>query len=65
MKKIVTTLLLAGLISGAVMAAANTSPGKSVQTGAPTMSTTTSKKHKKHKKHRKSSSKTSSTKPGK
>jgi len=58
MKKIVGSLLLAGLIAGAVMAEANTMPGKAVNTVA----ATAAKKHKKHKKHRKSVTKTAPAK---
>ena len=62
MKKIVGSLLLAGLIAGAVMAEAKTMPGKAVNTTAATAAPTAAKKHKKHKKHRKSVTKTAPAK---
>jgi hypothetical protein len=61
MKKIVATLLLAGLIASAVMADTKPTTGKSVQAAA----STTAKKHKKHRKARKHGVKGTSAKPGK
>ncbi|HEU0177472.1 MAG TPA: hypothetical protein VFV58_24680 [Blastocatellia bacterium] len=62
MKKIIGSLLLAGLIAGAVMAEAKTIPGKAVKTMAATAAPTAVKKHKKHKKHRKPATKTAPAK---
>jgi hypothetical protein len=51
-KKIVATLLLAGLVAGAVMAESKLPSGKAVNTFAAAAAPTTPKKHKKHRKHR-------------
>jgi len=65
MKKIVATLLLAGLTAGAVMAGANLPSGKGVHNMAATAAPMAVKKHKKNKKHRKNAVKKSSMKPQK
>jgi hypothetical protein len=52
MKKIGVTILLAGLISSAVMAEAKLPSGKAVHTLAAAAAPTTAKKHAKHRRHR-------------
>jgi len=56
MKKIVATILLAGLLSGSAVALAGTPTGKDAKT------TSSAKKHKKHKKHGKKTSSSAKTK---
>jgi len=65
MKKIVATLLLAGLFASAVMAEAKLTSGKGVHNLAATAAPTTVKKHKKSRKHRKTMTKSSPAKPKK
>jgi hypothetical protein len=65
MKKIVATLLLAGLIAGAAMAEAKPSMGGAAQLMASKTASMTAKKHRKHRRHRRVVTKTSSAKHGK